>query len=223
MIKRSSKKFIENLLKNNSSWNILDIGCGYTAHESASVICDVQDLSNFYKDKKFIRLNEKTLPFKDKEFDFVIASHVLEHVEDIDFFIKELERVSTKGYIELPTILEDNLVFENKKDHLWHMEFDHDNNQLVKVQFIQSADIKIELLEPMSSKSPISNFIDYHGSGSLYHIAYEVNNLDLVEKEIIRKKGKIVSRSKNAWNGMEVMFAVFIEKNVHQLVEFVKV
>ena len=47
--------------------------------------------------------------------------------------------------------------------------------------------------------------------------------LTLVEKEIIRKKGKIVSRSKNAWNGMEVMFAVFIEKNVHQLVEFVKV
>ena len=99
----------------------------------------------------------------------------------------------------------------------------YDKNQLVKVQFIQSEDIKIELLEPMNSKSPISNFIDYHGSGSLYHIAYEVNNLDLIEKEIIEKKGKIVSRSKNAWNGMEVMFAVFIEKNVHQLVEYVKV
>ena len=42
----------------------------------------------------------------------------MEHVEDIDFFIKELERVSKKGYIELPTMLEDNLVFENKKDHL---------------------------------------------------------------------------------------------------------
>lgn len=99
----------------------------------------------------------------------------------------------------------------------------YDKNQLVKVQFIQSEDIKIELLEPLNSNSPISNFIDYHGSGSLYHIAYEVNNLDLIEKEIIQKKGKIVSRSKNAWNGMEVMFAVFIEKNVHQLVEYVKV
>ena len=30
-----------------------------------------------------------------------------------------------------------------------------DKNQLVKVQFIQSSDIKIELLEPMNSKSPI--------------------------------------------------------------------
>ena len=118
MIKRSSKKFIDNLLNQNQTWKVLDIGCGYTPHENANVICDIQDLSNFYKDKEFIKLNDKTLPFKDKEFDFVIASHVIEHVEDVNYFIKELERVSSKGYIELPTILEDNLVFENKKDHL---------------------------------------------------------------------------------------------------------
>ena len=43
----------------------------------------------------------------------------------------------------------------------------YDKNQLVKVQFIQSEDIKIELLEPMNSKSPISNFIDYHMRKSL--------------------------------------------------------
>ena len=124
MIKRSSKQFINNLLEKNPNWKVLDIGCGYTAHNKATVICDIQDLSNFYKDKKFVKLNENVLPFENKEFDFVIASHVIEHVKDVKFFIKELERVSTKGYIELPTILEDNLVFENKKDHLWHMEFD---------------------------------------------------------------------------------------------------
>jgi len=115
LIKRTSKTYIDNLLQNNITWNILDIGCGYNANKFAKVICDVQDLSNHYQDKKFIRLTEKKLPFKDKEFDFVVASHVMEHVEDIDFFIEELERVSKKGYIELPTKLEDNLVFENKK------------------------------------------------------------------------------------------------------------
>ena len=56
---------------------------------------------------------KKTLLFKDKEFDFVIASHVLEYVEGIDTFISELERISSKGYIELPTKLDDNLIFEN--------------------------------------------------------------------------------------------------------------
>ena len=140
MIKRTSKKYIDNLLQNNTTWNILDIGCGYNASKFAKVICDVQDLSNHYQDKKFIRLTEKKLPFKDKEFDFVVASHVMEHVEDVNFFIKELERVSKKGYIELPTMLEDNLVFENKKDHLWHMDFDDVENKLLiskKVQYFE--------------------------------------------------------------------------------------
>ena len=140
MIKRSSKDFINNQLKSNPNWKVLDIGCGYTAHNNATVICDIQDLSEFYKERNFIKLENNILPFKNKEFDFVIASHVIEHVEDVKTFIKELERVSSKGYIELPTILEDNLVFENKKDHIWHMEFDDVNNKLLiseKFQFLE--------------------------------------------------------------------------------------
>ena len=178
MIKRSSKKFIDNLIKNNTTWKVLDIGCGYTAHSNASVICDVQDLSNFYKDKKFTRLNEKTLPFKDKEFDFVIASHVLEHVDDVDYFIKELERVSTKGYIELPTILEDNLVFENKKDHLWHMEFDDNENEL-------HISKKVQYLEPVITVSSIKKFSKYFRQSLILELYWEKSiEYKKVEKNI---------------------------------------
>ena len=175
MIKRSSKKFIDNLLKNNITWKILDIGCGYTAHSNASVICDVQDLSNFYKDKKFTRLKEKTLPFKNKEFDFVIASHVMEHVDDVDYFIKELERVSTKGYIELPTILEDNLVFENKKDHLWHMEFDDIENEL-------QISKKIQYLEPVITVSSIKKFAKYFRQSLILELYWE-NSIEFKKVE----------------------------------------
>ena len=131
MIKRTSLEHINSILKQNTNWNILDIGCGYTAHPKATIICDVQNLADYYPDKKFIQLTEKKLPFKDNQFDFVISSHVIEHVEDVPFFISELERISKKGYIELPTKLEDNLVFENKTDHLWHMDFDDVNNKLI--------------------------------------------------------------------------------------------
>ena len=140
MIKRTSKSYIQSILSEKTNWKILDIGCGYSANEFATTICDVQDLSEFYKEKNFVKLENKSLPFKDNEFDFVIASHVLEHVEDFKFFIKELERVSNKGYIELPTKLEDNLVFENKKDHLWHMDFNDVNSKLIisnKLQFVE--------------------------------------------------------------------------------------
>ena len=166
MIKRTSKKYIDNLLQNNTTWNILDIGCGYNANKFAKVICDVQDLSNHYQDKKFIRLTEKKLPFKDKEFDFVVASHVMEHVEDIDFFIKELERVSKKGYIELPTMLEDNLVFENKKDHLWHMDFDDIENKLLISK-------KVQYFEPVLTVSTIKKLNGVFRSSLVLELIWE--------------------------------------------------
>ena len=166
MIKRTSKKYIDNLLQNNTTWNILDIGCGYNASKFAKVICDVQDLSNHYQDKKFIRLTEKKLPFKDKEFDFVVASHVMEHVEDVNFFIKELERVSKKGYIELPTMLEDNLVFENKKDHLWHMDFDDVENKLLISK-------KVQYFEPVLTVSTIKKLNEVFRTSLVLELIWE--------------------------------------------------
>ena len=166
MIKRTSKKFIDNLLQNNKTWNILDIGCGYNANKFAKVICDVQDLSNHYLDKKFIRLTEKKLPFKDKEFDFVVASHVMEHVEDVEFFIKELERVSKKGYVELPTKLEDNLVFENKKDHLWHMDYDDVENKLLISK-------KVQYFEPILTVSTIKKLNEVFRTSLVLELIWE--------------------------------------------------
>ena len=131
MIKRLSKIKVEQLLEKNN-WSVLDIGCGYSANKYANVICDTQDLKSFYKDKKFVQLSDKILPFRDNEFDFVVASHVLEHVQDPVLFLSEIQRVSSRGgYIEVPTKLEDNLVFENKKDHLWHIDFDDDEKKII--------------------------------------------------------------------------------------------
>ena len=121
LIKRTSKTFINKTLSENPNWKILDIGCGYNANNYATTISDTLDLSGYYKNKYFVKITDKKLPFKDKEFDFIIASHVIEHVDDISFFLNELARVGKQGYIEVPTKLEDNLVFENKKDHLWHL------------------------------------------------------------------------------------------------------
>ena len=186
MIKRSSKNFIDNLLSNQSSWKILDIGCGYSAHKNATVICDVKDLSNVYKNKKFIKLEKKTLPFNDKEFDFVIASHVIEHVEDVDFFLKELQRISSRGYIELPTILEDNLVFENKKDHIWHMEFDDVENKLIISK-------KIQYIEPVLTVSSIKNFSKYFRQSLVLELFWE-NKIDYSINENSSLKFEKISR-----------------------------
>ena len=176
MIRRSSKKSIDKILENNKSWKILDIGCGYSAHKNASVVCDIQDLSHVYKEKNFIKLTSNILPFRDKEFDFVIASHVIEHVKDVEVFIQELQRVSSKGYIELPTKLEDNLVFENKKDHLWHMEFDDDKNKLIVSK-------KTQFLEPILTVSSAKKFLRYFRQSLVLELFWE----NSIEYEVVEK------------------------------------
>ncbi len=201
MIKRSSKKFIEETLSSKPNWLILDIGCGYNANKFASVVCDVQDLSNYYPNKKFIKLIEKKLPFKDNEFDFVIASHVMEHVEDVEFFIKELERVSKKGYIELPTMLEDNLVFENKEDHLWHMDFDDvENNLLItkKIQYFEPVLTvsSVKILHEVFRKSLVlelfwENGIDYKINKSTAVVFKKISILNLLKKYFSKRLRKI--------------------------------
>ena len=184
LIKRTSKAFIQKTLSLNPEWNILDIGCGYGANKYATTVCDIQDLSKHYPEKIFTRLVEKRLPFKDGEFDFVIASHVMEHVEDVEFFINELERVSKQGYIELPTMLEDNLVFENKKDHLWHMDFDDVENKLLISKKIQYFDPILTVssakkLNEIFRKSLLIELLWENG------IDYKINkSIDVVFKKI---------------------------------------
>ena len=166
MISRSSKTYIENLLSQKKDWKILDIGCGYSANNYATTICDVQDLSNFYKNKNFVILKNNDLPFDDNQFDFVISSHVMEHVKDLQYFIKEIERVSKRGYIELPTKLEDNLVFENKKEHLWQMDFDDVNHKLLISK-------KIQFLEPVLTVSTIQKMRKYFKSSLVLELLWE--------------------------------------------------
>jgi len=166
LLKRTTINFVNNTLSKNSNWKILDIGCGYRANKHASVLADVQDLSDFYKEKTFIQIKEKKLPFEDKEFDFVIASHVIEHVEDFEFFLKELERISTKGYIELPTRLGDNLVFENKTDHIWWFTYD-DNNNLI------TASKRNQLIDPFITVSMAKIFEKIFRESLVIELAWE--------------------------------------------------
>ena len=176
MIKRTSKLYIENFLSSKPDWNILDIGCGYSANKYANIICDVEDLSKVYKDKKFIRLIDKKLPFKDKEFDFVIASHVMEHVEDVDFFISELQRIASKGYIEVPTKLEDNLVFENKNDHIWQIDFDDVKNKLI-------INKRIQYIEPILTVSSIKKLNEIFRKSLVLELQWE-NSIDYILEKV---------------------------------------
>ena len=54
--------------------------------------------------KEVVTYSGGKFPFEDGEFDYVIASHVLEHIPfaEVSEFIAEIERVAHRGYIEVP-------------------------------------------------------------------------------------------------------------------------
>ena len=186
MLKRTSISHVNNILAKNLSWNILDIGCGYRPHQNASVIADVKDLSQYYKEKKFVQIKGKNLPFKDKEFDFVIASHVIEHVDDFEFFIKELERISSKGYIELPSRLGDNLVFENKNDHIWWFYFDDMTDALI-------ASKKNQLIDPFITVSTAKLFEEVFRESLVIELAWEEKIDYKIDNKIRQENFKKIS------------------------------
>ena len=186
MLKRTSIKQVNSILEKNPKWKILDIGCGFRAHKNASVIADVQDFSEYYKEKKFVKINDKKLPFEDNEFDFIISSHVIEHVNDFEFFIKELERVAPKGYIELPTRLGDNLVFENVKDHVWWFYFDDVSNKLI-------ASKKNQLIEPFINVSTAKLFEKIFRESFVIELTWE-DKIDYeIDNQIRQENNKKIS------------------------------
>ena len=139
MINRTNRQAMYDLLEQHPEWNVVDLASSNAGWKYANVYTDVTDYSEYYKtkynnEKRFIQCNVENTPFGDKEFDFVIASHILEHVDNPENFCKEMMRIGKRGYIEVPTPLWDNLVdgpHFSKYGHKWWITFDDDINEMV--------------------------------------------------------------------------------------------
>jgi SAM-dependent methyltransferase len=87
---------------------VLEVGSGGNPYSRANVLLDAYEVTRerhwvpLKSDRPTVLGFVENLPFKDKSFDFVIASHVLEHSTDPESFLRELERVAKAGYIEVP-------------------------------------------------------------------------------------------------------------------------
>ncbi|PIT73904.1 methyltransferase domain-containing protein [Limnohabitans sp. G3-2] len=100
----------------SSSAIVLDVGSGGNPHPRADVLIDRligaehRGGDPMRIDRPAIIGDATSLPFKDKSFDYVIASHVLEHMPDPGKFISELQRVAKAGYIETPNFICERLL-----------------------------------------------------------------------------------------------------------------
>lgn len=98
---------------------VLEVGPGATPHPRSDVFLELEygsiqeriaqsgRVGILQTEKPVVYYNGKDFPFDDNEFDYIICSHVLEHVPEPEHMISEIIRVGKKGYIEFPTIYYD--------------------------------------------------------------------------------------------------------------------
>lgn len=87
---------------------VLEVGSGGNPYPRANVLLDAYEATRerhwapLVADRPTVLGFVENLPFRDQAFDFVIASHVLEHSTHPERFLGELQRVARAGYIEVP-------------------------------------------------------------------------------------------------------------------------
>jgi methylmalonyl-CoA epimerase len=68
------------------------------------------------------------------------------------------------------------------------------DSQGVKVAVIDTGDVKVELIEPISEKSSIARFLDKRGEG-LHHVCFEVADIKGVLSSLKRAGIKLIDES----------------------------
>jgi uncharacterized protein YbaR (Trm112 family) len=94
---------------------VLDVGSGGNPYPRANVLLDAYEETRerhwvpLTADRPTVLGFVENLPFKDQSFDFIVASHVLEHSKNPEKFLAELMRVGKAGYIETPDMFMERL------------------------------------------------------------------------------------------------------------------
>jgi hypothetical protein len=113
--------FFPHLMNIKSTDEVLEIGPGAYPYWRSDCCADIfdessdVDLTQFggaelnTKGKPLFKIENGRLPFKDSSFDYIICSHVFEHVpvSELPILASEITRVGKRSYIEFPRPLYD--------------------------------------------------------------------------------------------------------------------
>ena len=78
--------------------------------------------------------------------------------------------------------------------------------QNVKISFIEFANIKLEIIEPLSEKSPISNFLKKNPFGGIHHIGLEVDDFNNTYIKASSNDLEPLSKPVKGYHGKDLFF-----------------
>lgn len=121
---------------------VLDIGSGGAPFPFATLLTDKFPEKTHHRYAKFktnnipfVQADITELPFEDKSFDYVYCAHVLEHIEDIEKALKEIQRIGKKGFIEVPTKMSDTIFNYTRLKHFHKWYVNVVGNKLVFIEY----------------------------------------------------------------------------------------
>lgn len=168
---------------------VLEVGSGGNPYARSNVLLDAYEHTRerhwapLISDRPTVLGFVENLPFKDKAFDFVIASHVLEHSTEPEKFLSELQRVAKAGYIETPDAFMERV--NPYKDH--RLEVTIRDEKLVirkKIAWQHDAEL-VELYEHQAKKWLTSETIPKHPFD--FHVRYywqDTINFEVLNPEV---------------------------------------
>ncbi len=162
--------FPERIRQIGKTDRVLEIGPGGSPHPRSDVLLErrfTEDEASRQRggtpglatSKTLVHYDGGRFPFDSNAFDYVICSHVIEHVDDVEAFCAEMFRVARRGYLEYPTVYYEYLY-----------------NFPVHSQLVNFAAGELRYLP--KSETGLQQFQPVH---DLFHRSLELGYSDLVE------------------------------------------
>lgn len=160
-----------------NAFPVLDVGSGANPYPNSDVLIDQystaedRNFDPFIIDRPSVLGDGTKLPFKDNAFQFVILSHVLEHVEDPGMLLNEIMRVGRAGYIEVP-----NSLFEVIFPYETHLHLINcDGDQLIITRKSEKFDSPVRKMDLLRSETRLGKFLRNNPSELHVRLYWESN------------------------------------------------
>lgn len=200
---------------------ILEIGPGSTPFYRSDVFLELrfdderkaisqrgEIVESFETDKPVFYYDGHEFPFMDKEFDYIVCSHVIEHVPNVEQFINECIRVGRKGYFEYPTIY-----FEFIYDIKVHLNILKYNSNLNCLFFKSKSELMIESFLPVQQFLSEGMKKGYLSDLYKFIIQYSIESFEWEDSFKYKKADSLEDLCENNFNHIPVNLIKNSKKN----------